>query len=94
MKSLRIHLHLASIRVLGNMKESWKTDNELLNKRPKSCNSDCLKDAERTFVNNKAISNAMNNFFCTIGEKLASKIDAALSPFLSGETNSFQFSSL
>ena len=29
----------------GNMKESWKTVNELLNKRSKSCNIDCLKDS-------------------------------------------------
>ena len=27
------------------MKESWKTVNELLNKRSKSCNIDCLKDS-------------------------------------------------
>ena len=27
----------------GNMKESWKTINEVLNKRSKSCNIDCTK---------------------------------------------------
>ena len=42
----------------------------------------------------------MNNFFCTIGEKLASKIDAVPNPLLSGdatEHNSsvkFQFGSI
>ena len=42
----------------------------------------------------------MSNFFCTIGEKLASKIDAAPNPLLSGdatEHNSsvkFQFGSI
>ena len=83
-----------------NMKESWKTVNELLNKRSKSCNIDCLKDSEHTFVNKKAISNAMNNIFCTMGEKLASKIDAVPNPLLSGdatEHNSsvkFQFGSI
>ena len=69
----------------GNMKESWKTINELLNKRSKSSNIDCLKGFEHTFVNKKAISKAMNNFFRTIGEKLASKIDAVPNPLLSGE---------
>ena len=69
----------------GNMKESWKTINELLNKRSKSSNVDCLKDSEHTFVNNKAISNALNNFFCTIGEKLASKIYAVPNSLLSCE---------
>ena len=84
----------------GNTKESWKTVNELLNKRSKSCNIDFLKDAEHTSVNKKAISNAMNNFFCTIGEKLASKTDAVPNPLLSGkatENNSsanFQFGSI
>ena len=37
----------------GNMKESWKTVNELLNKRSKSCNIDCLKDSEHTIVNKR-----------------------------------------
>ena len=84
----------------GNMKESWKIVNELLNKRSKSCNIDCLKDSEHTIVNKKAISNAMNYFFCTNGEKLASEIDAVPNPLLSGdatERNSnvkFQFGSI
>ena len=69
----------------GNMKESWKTINELLNKRSKSCNIDCLEDSGNAIVNKKDISNAMNNFFCTIGEKLANKIDAAPNPLLSGD---------
>ena len=41
----------------------------------------------------------MNNFFCTTGEKLASKMDAVPSPLLSGEATednisvTFQFGS-
>ena len=66
------------------MKESWKTINELSNKRSKSCNVDCLKDSGNTIVNKKDI-NTMNNFFCTIGEKLASKIDAVPNPLLAGD---------
>ena len=50
----------------GNMKESWKTVNWLLSKRSKFCNIDCLKGSEHIFVNKKAISNAMKNFFCAI----------------------------
>ena len=79
----------------GNMKESWKTINEVLNKRSKSCNIDCIKDSGNAIVNKKDISNAMNSFFCTIGEKLASKIDATPNPLLSGglteRGNNFQF---
>ena len=75
------------------MKESWKTVNELVSRRSKSCNIDLLKDSEHTFV-------AMNNFFFTIGEKLASKIDAVPIPLLFGEATEnnssarFQFGSI
>ena len=53
----------------GNMKESWKTINELLNKRSKSCNIDCIKDSGNAIVSKKEISDTMNSFFCTICEK-------------------------
>ena len=69
----------------GNMKESWKTINELLNRRSKSCNIDCIKDSGNAIVNRKEISNTMNTFFCTIGEKSACKIDGTPNPLLSGD---------
>ena len=69
----------------GNTKESWKTINGLLNKRSKSCNIDCIKDSGNAIANRKDISNTMNSFFCTIGEKLASKIDATPNQLLSGD---------
>ena len=69
----------------GNMKESWKTINELLNKRSKSSSIDCLKESGTETRNKKDISNAMNNFFCTIGRDLADKIQPAANPLLSGE---------
>ena len=37
----------------GNMKESWKAINELLNKRSKSCNIDCLKQSGSETVHKK-----------------------------------------
>ena len=67
----------------GNMKESWKTINELLNKRSKSSNIDCIKDSGNATINKKEISNTINRFFCTIGENLASKIEAVPNPLLS-----------
>ena len=77
------------------MKESWKTINEVLNKRSKSCNIDRIKDSGNVIVNKKDISNAMNSSFCSIGEKLASKIDATPNPLLSGDfterSNNVQF---
>ena len=43
-----------------------KTINELLNKRSKSSNIDCLKDCEHTFVNKKAISSALNKNYRSV----------------------------
>ena len=70
---------------IGNMKESWKAINELLNKRSKSSNIDCLKESGTEILNKKDISNAMNNYFCTIGSDLADKIQPAAKHLLSGE---------
>ena len=69
----------------GNMKESWKAINELLNKRSKSSSIDCLKESGTEILNKKDVSNAMNNYFCTIGSDLADKIQPAANPLLSGE---------
>ena len=69
----------------GNMKESWKTINEILNKRSKSNSIDCLKESGTETRNKEDVSNAMNNFFCTIGRDIADKIQPAANPLLSGE---------
>ena len=68
----------------GNMKESWKTINELLNKRSKSSSIDCLKESATETRNEKDVSNAMSNFFCTIVRDLAHKIQPAANPFYQG----------
>ena len=48
-----------------NVKEKQESeDNQgAIEKKLKFCNVDCLKDSEETFLNKKAVSNAMNNFF-------------------------------
>ena len=69
----------------GNMKESWKAINELLNKRSKSSNIDCLKESGSETVHKKDISNTMNSFFCSVGKDLAEKIDPAPNPLLEGD---------
>ena len=68
----------------GYMKETWKTVHELLNKRSKSSNVDCLKELDLEIVNKKDISNAMNNYFCSIGNDLANDIDPVPNPLLYG----------
>ena len=64
----------------GNMKESWKAINLLFNKRSKSTNIDLLRDQNRTISNKKEISQSMNDFFCSIGKDLASKIEGGYDP--------------
>ena len=46
------------------MKESWKTINEFLNRRPKSSNIDCLKESSSETVHRKDIPDATNSY-CT-----------------------------
>ena len=58
----------------GNMKGPWKTINELLIKRSKSTSIVCLKELWTETRDKTDASNAMNNFFCTIGRDLADKI--------------------
>ena len=67
------------------MKESWRTINELLNKRSKSSNIECLKDLGTETTHKNDISNAMNNFFCAVGKDLANKIAPGPNPLLSGD---------
>ena len=69
----------------GDVKGSWKTINELLNRRSRSCNIDFLKDLDKEIRQRKNISNLMNGYFCSIGENLASKIEYAPNPLLAGD---------
>ena len=66
------------------MKESWKAISELLNKRSKSSNIDCLKESGSEILHKIDISNAMNSFFCSVGKGLADKIEPAPNPLLAG----------
>ena len=69
----------------GNMKDSWKAINELLQKRSKSSNIDCLKESSSKTVHKKDISETMNSFFCSIGKEPADKIDPLPNPLLTGD---------
>ena len=69
----------------GNMKESWNAIIELLNKKSKSTNLNCLKESGLETFHKKDISNAMNSFFCTVGKDLADKIEPAPNPLLAGD---------
>ena len=68
------------------MKESWKTINQLLNKRSKTANIESLKDDKgNNIVDKHEIADTMNKFFCSIGKDLAKHIKEKPNPLLSGE---------
>ena len=60
----------------GNLKETWKTINLLLNKRSKMTSVSCLDVAD-----NNEIVHSMNDFFCSIGKKLGNDIPQQPSPY-------------
>ena len=47
----------------GNMKDSWQTINQLLNKRSQSTNIVSLKESNQTIFDKQSISNEMNESF-------------------------------
>ena len=70
----------------GNMQDSWKIINELINKRSKSSNINELKDTgSESVVHKKDIPDTMNSYFCSIGKDLAKDIDPVPNPLLSGD---------
>ena len=66
------------------MKETWKIANDLLKKRSKSTNINSLNDENIEIVDKRGISNAINTYFCSVGEELANKIEDCVNPLLNG----------
>ena len=54
----------------GEMKETWKTLNQLMNKRSKSTNIDLLKQDGKNICNKKEISDTMNKYFVQLEKPL------------------------
>ena len=70
----------------GNMKESWKTINQLLNKRSKTTNIESLTDDKgNNIVDKQEIAETKNKSFCLIGKELAKNIKEKPNLLLSGE---------
>ena len=81
----------------GNLKQSWKTINHLLNKRSKTTNVSCLDVEGHNVTDSNEIAQSMNDFFCSIGKMLSDDIPQQPNPLLTNEYNinendtSFQF---
>ena len=69
----------------GNMKETWNTINQLINKRSKTTNISSLGVDETCLTKSREIADSMNDYFCNIGCKLRSKIPNIDNPLLSGD---------
>ena len=78
----------------GNMKETWKTINQMINKRSKTTHISSLEDGDKDITDSQQIADAMNQYFCSIGENLSSKIPTRRNPLLSGDVKINQHSKI
>ena len=69
------------------MKETWKTINQMINKRSKTTHISSLENGDKDITDSQQIADAMNQYFCNIGEKSSSKIPTRRNPLLSGDVN-------
>ena len=71
----------------GDLKSTWKTINQVINKKSKTTHIPSLNVDGKHIANNDDIAESMNNFFCSIGEKLSDKIPKTRNPLLEDEYN-------
>ena len=71
----------------GNLKETLKMINLLLNKRSKTTNVSCLHVEGCIVTDNNEIAHSMNDFFCSVGKKLSDDKPQQPNPLLSNEYN-------
>ena len=71
----------------GDLKQSWKTINLLLNKRSETTNVDSIKVNEQEINNDHDIANSMNDYFCSVGKSPSDKIPAQSNSLLSHQYN-------
>ena len=69
----------------GDLKKTWKTINQVINKKSNTTVVPNLTVDGQTIRGNKAIASSMNEYFCSIGNKLSEKIPNKANPLLSGE---------
>ena len=66
----------------GDVKGSWKVINQVLNKKSKTTHASSPNVDGKTILDNAAIAESMNDFFC---KKTQCQIAATLSPLLANE---------
>ena len=68
----------------GNIKETWKTINQLVNKRSKTTEISTIREGDRVISDPTEIADSMNQFFCSVGKDLTDKIPNEENPLLIG----------
>ena len=58
----------------GNMKRTWQNVNQLVSKRSQSTGISCLDIDRNQISDSSKIANSMDDYFCSIGNDLDSKI--------------------
>ena len=69
----------------GNLKETWKTINKLVNKRSKTTNISSLNVDGNSVTDPVGIANTMNQCFCNVGDELSKDIPDTENSLLQGE---------
>ena len=69
----------------GDLKKTWKTISQVINKTSSTTVVPCLTVDGQTVRGHKEIASSMNEYFCSIGNKLSEKIPRKANPLLSGE---------
>ena len=69
----------------GDIKNTWKTINNVLNKKSKTTNISSINVDGKHISTSADMAESMNDFFCTIGETLRDKIPKAKNPLLEND---------
>ena len=69
----------------GDLKNTWKTINKVLNKKSKTTNISSINIEGKHISDSAGVAESMNDFLCTIGETLNEKIPRAKNPLLEND---------
>ena len=69
------------------MTESWRTINQVINKRSKSTKIDVLREIGSDVDDKQNIANTMNAYFCSVGKDLANKVETVPYSIVTGKCN-------
>ena len=72
---------------LGNMKQTWKIVNEIVNKTSKTTKIESIKIENKVISDNSKIPNLMNSYLCSVGETLKANVPHQQNCLIPGNCN-------